>query len=189
MKEEHRNVINKINGTRSKIYYRLNQLNNMTGMSERSLKYRMKTIKEKYKDIPVLLNRSGREWEIHYTLIFEFLPKYKKNQTNIINHKWETCLSWNTKDSYDVKYHVQLINEVKEQLPSANIAYVVEQDQRGVNHIHAVTDEFKENVEVAVATVLEKYLAKKDYRSQIEKINNNSSITSYFRKNGEMTII
>lgn len=189
MKEENRIAINKINGTRSKIFYRLNQLNNMTGMSERSLKYRMKIIKEIYKDVPSLLRRTGRSWEIHYTLIDQFLPKYKKNQTNLTNHKWETLVTWNTLDNYDVLYHIQLIKEVKEQLPSANIAYVVEKDERGVNHIHAITDEFKDNLEVAVAAVLEKYLAKKDYRSQIEKINNKNSITSYLRKNGEMTII
>lgn len=189
MKTEFKKLVNETNDGRVKIYYQLNQLESITGMSPRSLKYRMKIVKEKYKDMPSLLRRTGRAWEIHYTLIDQFLPKYKKNQTNIFNHKWETLVTWNTLDNYDVLYHIQLIKEVKEQLPSANIAYVVEKDERGVNHIHAITDEFKGNVEVAVAKVLGKYIAKKDFRSQIEKINNNTSITSYLRKNGEITII
>ena len=121
MKEESKEIINQINSGRAKIYYQLNQLEGLTGMSTRSLKYRMKEVKVKYSGVSHLLHRNGRAWEIHYTLIDEFLPKYNKKQTTIDNHKWETLLTWNTKDSYDIKYHIQLIHEVKQKLPWVNI--------------------------------------------------------------------
>lgn len=189
MKKEYKEIINDVNCSRAKIYYQLNQLEYITGMSERSLKYRMKIIKEKYTNIPTLLHRNGRAWQIHYTIINEFMPKYKKNQTTVINHKWETLLTWNTKDNYDVKYHTHLISEIKENLPSVNIGYVIETDRRGVNHLHAVTDGHKESVEKTVNLILTKYIDRSQYRCQIEKINNNGSIISYLKKSGEITII
>ena len=189
MKKEFKEIINNVNDSRAKIYYQLNQLEYMTGMSERSLKYRMKIIKEKYANIPTLLHRKGRAYQIHYTIVYEFMPKYKKSQTTITNHNWETLLTWNTKDNYDVKYHVQLINEVKENLPSVNIGYVIETDGRGFNHVHAVTDGHKESVEKTVNLILIKYIDRSQYRCQIEKINNNGSIISYLKKSGEITII
>ncbi|WP_291147045.1 hypothetical protein [Flavobacterium sp. UBA7680] len=189
MIEESKNIIDKINSNRAKIYYQLNQLEEITGMSPRTLKYRMKLVKEKYSNIPSLLKRNGKAWQIHYTLIDEFLPKYNKKQSNLTNHKWETIMTWNTKDSYDINYHVQLIKEVKQKLPSVNIGYVIETDGRGVSHLHAITDGFKDNVEIAVSGILNKYIDSGQYRCQIEKINNYGSITSYLKKSGEITII
>ena len=189
MKESTKEVINNINSSRAKIYYQLNQLQTITGMSIRSLKYRMKEVKKKYLDIPTLLNRDSNKWQIHYTIINEFMPIYKKKHTNIMNHRWETLLTWNMLDSYDVKYHQQLISEVKDELPAVNIGYVIELDGRGVNHIHALTDGCKDEVEVAVASVLEKYIGTTQYRWQVEKINNHSSVTNYLLKSGEITII
>jgi hypothetical protein len=189
MNKECSELLNEINSNRAKIYYQLNQLGDLTGMSLRSLKYRMKIIKEKYYYVPTLLHRDGRAWQIHYTILNEFMPKYKKSQTTVRNHKWETLLTWNTVDSYDKNYHVQLISEVKKQLPYVNIGYVIEVDGRGFNHVHAVTDGYKENVKAAVDSVLSKYIAKKQYRCQIENINNRGSITNYLSKNGEITIL
>ena len=124
-------------------------------MSIRSLKYRMKVVKEKYSNMPSLLNKVGNKWQIHNTIIStEFMPKYKKKQTNIMNHQWETLITWNMANSYDIKYHQQLITEVKDELPSVNIGYVIELDGRGVNHIHALTDGFKDEVQTAVVNVL-----------------------------------
>lgn len=189
MIEEHCNVINEINKSRVQIYYRLNQLGSLTGLKDRALKYRMKKIKEEYKHMPNSLRFVGRAWEIHYTLIDKFRPKYKRKETTVANHEWETLLTWNLKDNYDVKYHIQLIEEVKILLPSVNIAYCIERDKRGFNHIHALLDEHKEKVEVAVAKVLGMYLDKNYYRSQIENLYNYYSVVSYIQKNGKITII
>lgn len=189
MKEKYNELLEKINTGRIKIYYKLNELETVTGLCSRSLKYRMKLVKEKYSNIPSLLAKKGREWQIHYTLIDDFMPKYNKSQTNIFNHKWETFVTWNMKNNYEVKYHVELIEQVKEKLPSAKIAYVIEQDGRGYNHIHAILDNNKNEVENVVTEVLTTYLEKNDFRTQIEAINNKGSVTTYLLKSGEITII
>lgn len=189
MKVNAKEIINNINSSRIKIYYQLNQLEEITGLSPRTLKYRMKLVSEKYANIPNLLKRNGRAWQIHYTIIDEFMPIYTKSQTTLSNHKWETLVTWNMKDDYDVKYHTQLINEVKEKLPSCNIAYVIEMDGRNFNHVHALADGYNDEVTNAVSEVLEKYINKSDYRFQVEKINNRSSVTNYLKKSGTITII
>lgn len=189
MKVNIKEIINNISSTRVKIYYQLNQLQELTGMSPRSLKYRMIKVKEKYADMPNLLNKTGKKWQIHYTIIDEFMPIYTKSQTTLSNHKWETLVTWNMKDNYDVKYHTQLINEVKENLPSSNIAYVIEKDQRGFNHLHALFDGFNDEVMSVVSNVVGMYVNKSDYRLQCDKINNRSSVTSYLKKSGPITIL
>lgn len=190
MKEESKKIINGLNENRIKVFYQLNQLMPITGMSIRSLKYRMKKVKEKYSDMPNLLKRNGRTWQIHYTIIDEFMPVYKKAITTINNHKWETLVTWNTKDSYDIKYHIQLVNELKREIPYANIAYVIEQDGRGNNHIHAITDGYLIPVTNATNKVLSKYLLNEyNCKYQIENINKRYSITSYLQKGGKITIL
>lgn len=190
MKEESKKIINGLNENRIKVFYQLNQLMPITGMSIRSLKYRMKKVKEKYSDMPNLLKRNGRTWQIHYTIIDEFMPVYKKAITTINNHKWETLVTWNTKDSYDVKYHIQLVNELKREIPNTNIAYVIEQDGRGNNHIHAITDGYLMPVTNATNKVLSKYLLNEyNCKYQIENINKRYSITSYLQKGGKITIL
>lgn len=189
MKEKYNELLEKINSGRIKIYYKLNELETITGLCSRSLKYRMKVVKEKYNNVPSLLTKKGREWKIHYTIVDDFMPKYNKSQTTIFNHPWETLVTWNMKNNYEVKYHIELIEKVKEKLPTANIAYVIEHDGRGYNHIHAIIDENKDEVQIIVGEVLNTFLDKSDFRAQIEKINNKGSVANYLIKSGEITII
>ena len=190
MKEECKKIVNELNDNRIKIYYQLNQLEEITGMSARSLKYRMKLVKEKYSGLPNKLHRVGRAWQIHYTIIDEFMPKNRMRKPNLTNSPWESFITWNLKNNYDVKYHIELIKEVQDEFPfCVNIAYVVEQDKRGYNHLHAIADIGKENMEKAVARVLKKYLETTDFRYQVTEINNKASVISYLRKNGVATII
>lgn len=55
-------TINNINKNRVKIFYQLNQLGEITGLSPRTLKYRMKLVSKKYADMPSLLMKNGRAW-------------------------------------------------------------------------------------------------------------------------------
>lgn len=190
MKEEFKKIVNELNDNRVKIYYQLNQLEEITGMSARSLKYRMKLVKEKYSGLTNKLNRVGRAWQIHYTIIDEFMPKNRMPKPNLTNSPWQTFITWNLKNNYDVKYHIELIKEVQEEFPfCVNIAYVVEQDKRGYNHLHAIADIDKVNMKKCVESVLKKYLETTDFRYQVAAINNKASVIYYLKKNGAATII
>ncbi len=57
MKEKYNELLDKINCGRIKIHYKLNELVEITGLCNRSLKYRMKVVKEKYNNVPSLLQK------------------------------------------------------------------------------------------------------------------------------------
>lgn len=176
-------LINKTNESRIKNYYNLSQLKDITGLKMRALKYRMLVVKEKYKDVPSLLEKVGREWRLHYTLVVEFLPKYNTVSKTIYNHNWQTFTTWNPKNNYTVEYHKQLLNEIKDKLPNNTIVYTIEKDKRGFNHVHIVTDATKETMSKIVEGTLSQYLDLAfDCRTQTNKINNKFSVIEYIKK-------
>ncbi|MCL5246850.1 hypothetical protein M4I21_13585 [Cellulophaga sp. 20_2_10] len=67
---------------KQKNYYEFKHIIELTGISERTFRYRMKVIKEKYKDQPELLFKKRHSWRIHHSLLFEFNHKYQINNTN-----------------------------------------------------------------------------------------------------------
>jgi len=176
-------LINQTNEKRIKVYYNLAELERVTGMSTRALKYRMLEVKRKYQDIPTLLSKRNREWEIHYTIIDEFKPKYNTKGRSIETFDLKTIVTWNPKFNYDVKFHLQLIKEVKEQLPNNLIEYTVELDYRGYNHAHLISDADQHHVCKAVNKILNKYLLSKDViQVDIDYIRNKFSTVEYIKK-------
>ncbi len=176
-------LLNEINKTRIKIYYNLNELTDITGLKTRALKYRMSEVKKKYTYIPHLLRKEGRSWKIHYTLIIEFMPKYSSNTKTIYNENWISTSTWNPKNNYSIDYHVQLVYEVKSQLPEHKIAYTIETDKRGVHHVHLMSTAQTIDLANAVEIVLGRYLdIKKECMIQTTKIYNKYSLFEYLKK-------
>lgn len=64
------------------IYYEFKHIIEITGISERTFRYRMKVIREKYKDQPELLFKKRHSWRIHPSLLFEFNHKYQITTPN-----------------------------------------------------------------------------------------------------------
>ncbi len=176
-------LLNEINKTRIKIYYNLNELTDITGLKTRALKYRMSEVKEKYTYIPHLLRKEGRSWKIHYTLIIEFMPKYTSSTKTIYNENWISTSTWNPKNNYSIDYHVQLVYEVKAQLPEHKIAYTIEMDKRGVHHVHLMSTAQTIDLANAVEIVLGRYLdIKKECMIQTTNIHNKYSLFEYLKK-------
>lgn len=174
-------IIEQCNSKRSNIYYKLNQLESITGLSTRMLKYRMKAIKQKYINIPSLLCKIGKSWQIHISIVNEFLPiRNNKNRQPI--EKWQSFCTWNTKNSYTVDYHLVLINEIKESISPAIIQFAIEEDKRKVNHVHIIATIGEIELNKAVQTILGKYIEQSQYRIQISSINNKYSAVQYIAK-------
>lgn len=57
--------------------YTFSQVLKLTGISERTFRYRMAVIKEKYKDQPELLFKKRHSWRIHHSILYEFNHKYQ----------------------------------------------------------------------------------------------------------------
>lgn len=67
---------------KQKSYYEFSQVIALTGISERTFRYRMKELKEKYKDAPELLYKKRHSWKIHHSILFEFNHKYRITPPN-----------------------------------------------------------------------------------------------------------
>jgi hypothetical protein len=180
MKNEH--LIEQCNSKRSKIFYRLNQLEQITGLSPRMLKYKMKLIKVKYANIPSLLRKEGKCWKIHLSIVDEFMPIRKRKSYTESNYEWKTFATWNTKCFYTEDYHYQMIYEIKKELSNYLIRYTVETDGRDVPHPHFITDASEDETKRAVSKVLLKYMDESDVITKISSINNKYSSVSYTNK-------
>jgi len=148
----------------------------------------MKKVKEKYAGVDKLLTKKGRSWKIHYTIIEEFMPKYKK-PTNYFNYGWKSFITWNLKDSYDLDYHKYLITEIRNLIPKSIFIYTIEKDSRGVHHLHALTDINVSYISKYVTATLNRYLNRYDYKALISEVNNKYSAIRYLQKQAELHVI
>lgn len=181
--KDYNQLLNETNDTRLKVYYSLTELMELTGMCARALKYRMLTVKKKYEGVPSLLSKKDRTWKIHYTIVNEFDPKYNIKSKTIHNYNWTTMATWNPKFNYDVKYHQELINQIKEQLPNNVVSYTVETDGRGVNHAHIISDADMKQLNDAVTLTIRKYIEDPyECRVLVEPIYNKYSAVEYLKK-------
>lgn len=175
-------LIEQCNSKRSKIYYRLNQLEDITGLSPRMLKYKMKHIKSKYENVPSLLRKNGKSWKIHISIVNEFMPIRKRQSCTESNYQWSTYVTWNPKENYTPEYHTQLVKEIKGELISYLIKYAIEADKRGVNHIHFMTDATVSETQRAVELVLSKYFDEWEVVTKVSPILNKYSSVCYTNK-------
>jgi hypothetical protein len=182
MKKECINLVNESNKNRSNIYYQLNQLTIITGLSNRMLKYKMLKVKEKYAGITNLLKKEGRSWQIHHSIVNEFMPINKRKSTDDTNCRWSSFVTWNPIQNYDADYHVELVKEIKLNLPNNTIKYAIELDRRGFNHVHFVCDAVSSKTKKIVEEVLFKYFKWFEVMYQVTEIKNNYSSDKYLQK-------
>lgn len=189
MKNRKITILEAISKSSVKIYYSLKSLEKITSLSTRSLKYRMKLIKKKYEGKEFYLSKKGKQWNIHYTLINEFLPKYKGKRENIYVENWITEFSWNFKFNYSIDYHKKLIDLVKDELKQFKIGYCLEKDKRGYYHIHGMTNATRDIVLEKVISVLNRYLSNNEFILNVDEIRNKYCYVEYMKKSGKINLV
>jgi hypothetical protein len=182
MKAHYNNLVNESNKKRSNIYYQLNQLNEITGLSARMLKYKMLKVKEKYAGVTNLLNKTGGKWQIHHSIINEFMPQNKRKTYNENNYNWTCFVTWNPFQNYDAHYHLELIKEIKSNIPDNTIKYTIELDRRGYNHVHFLSNATLIKTKEMVEKVILKYFSWHEVIYQVKEINNKFSSVHYTDK-------
>lgn len=182
-------TLDQINSTRAKIYYNLKALESITMLSPRALKYRMKVMKEKYKTSNFFLYKTGREWNIHYTLIIKFLPKYNTKRNNAYTENWLTEFGWNAKSNYGTDFHIQILEDLKTELNHYKIGFCLEKDKRGQYHVHGITNATKEKVKNKIDKIISKYMLKYELKTEIKGLLNKYSYVEYMRKQGEIKFL
>ncbi|WP_028871288.1 hypothetical protein [Psychroserpens burtonensis] len=163
-------------------YYSYNDIINITGISERTFRYRINKLKKKYEDVPSLLVKKNRKWKIHYTLVDEFMPKYKPRTLTLSNYDWKTFITWCMAEKYSKDYHQQLINEVMIKFNNNSFYYCIEKTKRGLNHVHILSNASKNELTNEVDKILCKYLNKNAYRLQVEEMMKKSQAVRYLNK-------
>ena len=182
MKEKYNQLVNESNKKRSNTYYQLNQLTEITGLSTRMLKYKMLKVKVKYEGVTNLLNKEGRNWQIHHSIINEFMPINKRKSNDETSYQWSSFVTWNPYRNYDADYHVELIKEIKSNLPDNTIKYTIELDKRGFNHVHFIIDADASKTKIMVEKVIFKYLSWTEVSYQVTEIKNKFSSDEYLQK-------
>ena len=182
MKEECIILVNESNKNRSNIYYKLNQLITITGLSLRMLKYKMLNVKDKYAGVTNLLKKEGKCWQIHHSIVNEFMPINKRKSKDDTNYRWSSFVTWNPIENYDADYHVELVKEIKSSLPTNTIKYTIELDRRGFNHVHFVCDATAPKTKKVVEEVVLKYFKWFEVMYQVTEIKNNFSSDEYLQK-------
>jgi hypothetical protein len=166
-----------------KLYYNLSELTSKTGLSIRALKYRMLSVKERFKGSPQLLSKQNRQWKIHYSLLPEFDPKYNLKTKTEYNYQWNSTVTWNPKDSYDIQYHIILVDELKRCLPNSKLFYAIEIDKRGVNHTHLLSEVSPEELNNAVESIFTKMLYRQqDWQVKVEPVFDRYALVEYLKK-------
>lgn len=163
-------------------YYTYNDVINLTGISERTFRYRISELKNRYKNVPSLLAKKNKKWQIHYTLVDDFMPLYKPRTITLSNFDWKSIITWCMVDNYGRDYHQQLINEVLLKFPEHSFYYCIEKTKKGVNHVHMVTNANKIEIKDEVDKILNRYLSKNVYRLQVEDIMKKSQAINYLNK-------
>ncbi|WP_418637595.1 hypothetical protein [Winogradskyella sp.] len=67
---------------KQKTHYTFSEVLSLTGISERTFRYRIKELKVKYKDQPDLLYKKRHSWRIHFSLLTEFNYRYQITPSN-----------------------------------------------------------------------------------------------------------
>lgn len=122
-------------------YSKLNDIPYLTGLSIRMAKYKMKKVKEKYKNKPDLLFKKNNRWYIHYTILHEFgrERKSKKKAENAYQKDWKIFGNYSIKDKYSVGYHQEIMNTIKAHFKDDDFYIVVGENKRKINHVHFLT--------------------------------------------------
>lgn len=58
-----------------KTYYSTADIMELYGIGERTIRYRLVELVDKYKDRPTLLSKKNKKWRIHNSIIEPFAPK------------------------------------------------------------------------------------------------------------------
>lgn len=159
-----------------KEFYTTKQIKELTGIRERTLRYRLKALQPYSNNM--IKKGINEELLIHKSLIRDFIPKYKtKTATNIRDMK--TFGTWAMRDNYDVDYHTTLINEVENE--GVEVLYsVIEKTKQGINHLHFISSSSADDVFTITQKVLNQYLDR--YQLDVQDIDNQILVYNYLRK-------
>lgn len=175
-----------------KIHYDTQEVKDITGISERTLRYRLAELSIKYKEVPALLYQKNRAWKIHNSILEEFIPKYKSRGNHLVNRDWNSFITWAPRDNYCKEYHASLVKQIMdnfppEKYPTEKFFPVLEKNQNGTYHVHLLSFYSKEEIEKVVESVIRigVLLSKTDCRVEVAPVYSKTQAITYLFKEKE----
>lgn len=172
-----------------KIYYNSEAVMEIMGISERTLRYRLVELREKYKKVPSLLYKKKREWRIHNSILEEFIPKYKGKKEHLVNRDWKSFITWSPRDKYCKEYHASVVKQIMDYFPNEEFTTqlffpVLEKNNNGTHHVHMLTTFPPNEIVEVVEKVLriQQLLPKEDCRLQVAPVYSKSQAITYLFK-------
>ena len=170
------------NELKMKIYFSSTDVMNMTGISLRTLRYRIAELKEKYKGVKSLMFQKGNRWNIHNDIVGEFLPKYEPRWKNLYNINWQSFITWSTLNNYDMDYHKQIADELALNNPGSRFYYVLERTDNGKYHAHLLSTGDVKTIEESLRKILSGYIPYFEYRMEVSEVRNKVMAINYLQK-------
>lgn len=165
-----------------KTCYNSDDLVKITGISERTLRYRISQMHETLGDSNSTMFKIDGNWHCHYTVAYHFLPKYKSRNVTLYNLPWKNFITWVPKNDYDLEYHNQLIDMVQTHFSDSPLLSSIEKTERGINHVHMVSTLDLNILNSVITGILNEYIQPKNYRLEIEPIRDKISTINYVLK-------
>ncbi len=168
-------------------YYTTRQLIKITGVSERTIRYRISKLKVKYQGLSRYMYKENDQWFISKLIVDEFYSRYKPRKATRYNQPWQSFITWVMRDSYDDDAHNFLIQAVKEKFPNKDMnkewCFVIEKTKRGVNHVHGLSMLHHEELFGKVYQVIKDAgIPETEYDVLVGEVENRHCAEKYLRK-------
>ncbi len=164
------------------ITYSGKEVRELTGISLRTFRYRIEELK-RFKGIENYLEKRKNQWVIHQDLIHHFFHKTKRKEaTNVYQIDWKTFITWAPGTDYPKEYHSHIIRQVINKFPNGLFLPVIEETDKGVNHVHMICDVDDVIMEKKIKEILEDYWHWWDYRLEVEPIQDVVLAVNYITK-------
>ncbi len=170
------------NELKMKIYFSSTDVMKITGISLRTLRYRIAELKVKYQGVKSLLFQKGNKWQIHNDIVGEFLPKYEPRWKNLYNINWKSFITWSTLNNYDMAYHRQLADDLALKNPGIRFYYVLERTENGKYHAHLLSTGDTKDIDKSLRKILSDYIPYFEYRLEVSDVRNKVMAINYLQK-------
>lgn len=176
-------LLNRYHENHLQRYFNLKELMAIVGMKDRQIKKRVKIVYQRFQGVTNLIEKVGREWKIHYSIVDAFMPK-KRRQETLYNQNWNTFLTINpmTKGC-QFKLFEEFIQEFNNLFPHSYSYSAIEtsfENKLHNQHIHIVSTMASVEIEAKTNDLIELYFGKAVVR--YESVMNRYMSLQYLKK-------
>lgn len=169
--------------TKKDLCYSSMEVKELTDISLRTLRYRIKEVHELVGKIDNIFYQKNDDWVIHQSMVHHFLRKTKRKKVaNVYQIDWKTFVTWIPEINYSKEYHSQIIRLIMDIFPNNLFLPVIETTEKGINHVHILSDLDERTLIKSVKKVMTNYWTFWECRIDVEPIRDKILSVNYILK-------